>query len=99
VSVEQIIQIATTLGMAGGAFWAGWSRNGAKSDKTVETCVSRLEGKVDAINDMVKEMHSTVAVVEENVSKLPEIEKRLSDANERLTHVERFKAHLEDLGY
>lgn len=99
MTVELIIQIATTLGTAGGAFYAGWSRSGTKANGTVEACMLRLEGKVDTIQDSVKDLHGAVAVVENNVANLPEIEKRLSDANERLTRVERFKARLEDLGY
>jgi hypothetical protein len=99
VSFEQIIQLFTTIGMAGGAFVAGWQRVGSKRKASVEDVVLRLEGKVDTIAESVTDLVGKVAVVEDSVKSLPQLEKRVSDADRRLTHVEYYKARLEDLGY
>jgi len=87
MELPALITLCTTVGTVAGAFYAGWNRVGTKKVPLNEL-LARLEGKVDTVVDSVNGLHSKVAKVEVALEKLPPLEQRLDEAEDRVAYLE-----------
>jgi predicted nuclease with TOPRIM domain len=87
MELPALITLCTTVGTVAGAFYAGWNRVGTKKVPLNEL-LARLEGKVDTVVDSVNGLHGKVAKVEVALEKLPPLEQRLEEAEDRVSYLE-----------
>jgi hypothetical protein len=87
MELPALITLCTTVGTVAGAFYAGWNRVGTKK-LPLNELLARLEGKVDTVVDSVNGLHNKVAKVEISLEKLPSLEQRLDEAEDRVAYLE-----------
>lgn len=94
----QILTAASTALAAGGAtFAAVWKMvHGVKNS---EASIGRIDGKMDLLTSSLDDIREKVARVEINAEKLPGIENRISDMDERLRDSETRIEYIENMGY